>query len=131
MTSNDYLAQATKLTTSNKQNGYSNQERIYSALKCIGKDVTKVVKAEYVVDLFKNLRYKNIPLRTVSDMCENMSSDVTIRQRKEIMRTIMKYKQESARALERARYKYHQTFNKNKQQLINNNIYKQTLLSGT
>ena len=59
MTSNDYLAKAQRLTTSIKQTDNWNQKRIYQAMKCIGKDVIKVVKAEYVVDMFKDLRKKN------------------------------------------------------------------------
>ena len=128
MTSNNYLAQTYKLTTSIKQNDKSNQKRIYRALRCIGRDVTKVVKAEYVVDMFKDLRKKDTPLRPVSDMCDKLCNDIKQGQKKQIIKTIMRHKQESAhRKLETAKNQYTKTFNDNKQQLINSKIYKQTI----
>ena len=77
MTSNVYLAKAQTLTTSINQNiKCRNPERTYQALKYIGKGVEKVARAEYVVDLFKDLRKTDTPLRTVTDMCNKMCSDI-------------------------------------------------------
>ena len=68
MSSNTYIAKINQLTTSTtNQVNSSNREPANKALRCIGKEVIKVVKAEYVTDLFKDLRQTNTPLRTVTD----------------------------------------------------------------
>ena len=82
-----------------------------------------------MTDLFKELRQTNTPLRTVTDTCEQLCKDIKTEQKRQIVKDIMKYKQESAhRSLEKAKRQYSNMFNNNKQILINNNIYRQSIL---
>ena len=129
MSSNTYIAKTNQLTTSTNKQVNSNREPANKALRCIGQEVIKVVKAEYVTDLFKDLRQTNTPLRTVTDTVEQLCRDIKTEQKTKLMRDIMKYKQESAhRTLEKAKRQYTNTFNNNKQHLINSNIYRQSIL---
>ena len=82
MSSIAYLAQANYLTTRRTYNQSSNPERTYMAMKYIGKKINQVTRAEYVVDLFRDLKKENIPLRTVSNMCNKMCNDVKPEQTK-------------------------------------------------
>ena len=129
MSSNSYIAKIKELTTSRNRNGnIRNPERAFKAMKHIGKDMNKVVKAEYVVDLFKDLRQKNTPLRTVTDTFDKLCNDIKPEQKTQVIKSIMKFKQQSAyRTLERAKRQYTKTNNENKQELVNNNIYREAI----
>ena len=109
------MAKTKELTTStNKLHKRSNPERAYEALRCIGQEMNKVVKAEYVTDLFKDLRQTHTPLRSVTDACEQICRDIKTEQKRQLTINIMKYKQESAhRTLEKAKRQYTITFNNN------------------
>ena len=81
------MAELEKLIRSenkNKNQENRNPERAtHEALKCIGIQVGKFAKAEYVSDLFRDLRKKNTPLRSVIDLvCNKMCPDIKQQQMK-------------------------------------------------
>ena len=87
-----------------------------------------MAQAEYVVDLFQDLKTKDTPLRNVTNLCETICRDIKPQQKKQLIRKIMKFKQESAyRELEKTKRKYTKIINDNKQLMCNNNIYKKTI----
>ena len=86
MNSNVYMAKINQLTRSNKTNQeIRNPERTYEALKCIGIQAVNVAQAEYVVDLFQDLKTKDTPLRNVTNLCETICRDIKPQQKKQLI----------------------------------------------
>ena len=93
-------------------------------MKYIGKKINQVTRAEYVVDLFRDLKKENIPLRTVSNMCNKMCNDVKPEQTKKLIQTIMQYKKQSAyRSLHQSKREYTNVITNNKQTLYNHHVH--------
>ena len=93
-------------------------------MKYIGKKINQVTRAEYVVDLFRDLKKENIPLRTVSDMCYKMCNDVKPEQTKKLIQTVMQHKKQSAyRSLHQIKREYANVISNNKHILHKHYMY--------
>ena len=70
----------------------SNPDRALQAMRRMMRQTTKLLRAEYVVDLFENLCKQNTPLRSVKLQSEKMCTKLPKKHKNEIANKVMKWR---------------------------------------